>query len=486
MDLLTFSDRVFVYRWGPGLACLIWEPPRPGAPMRWVPETVPVIRALAEALVAEGHLWRFGGEPVFIWDGRPQTLLNYPAAAASLGNRVYFASCPEVPSTNPSRPGSTTGEAVHPDTEWRLLCEANGWNVLDLNVSGKLVQSMLRIVDLPEYVGTLNHPVVGDLPPGTFAPGAPALPTPGDRFEVPLPSEYPHLRALFSGLPLEPIHRLRLYAYLLYHFHARSLEEPSPLLLVDSWQPSMGKTQAACAIEYLIDGTWSPTAAPMGGDTEGLVSHFLGDRRMVVLDNLDSGRPWQNAWISNLLTSRSAGARGKYNKLSTAFRGRMVAVTAVYGYCSLHADLRDRTWRVELPGRGDRVLFDQAPIDYVRKHRPALLAEAYHAASTAPTWQHGNPAGDRAPSAVSLGMAAACHVLGVDQAWAAKLLADFRYEGLVFDPRFVRAVAHAGACSEDLYTGQSLPSRGVDNFVGLSACGLTARAREGRVVLEAT
>lgn len=473
--LVYRTDRVSVFRTTEGLRALIRVPPARGAPVRNVPTDPEVVHAIAESLVRAGVLWNFGGQIIFRFD-EVDSPVSFDVATAQLGRRILFASCPDTPPDVWRNPGAAEDlDGLPPTSVWRQVCEANGWTPLVLNAP-TLARGLLGGTDaIPEYIGTLAHPLFGEAPSGTFSAKLPGRGPEG------------YLKALFEPLPLSPCHRLRLYAWFFYHLHARSLIEPSPLLFVDSWRPSMGKTQACSAIEILIDGTHSPLAPPPAGDSTELVAHFMADRRMATLDNLDTARPYQHAWLANLLTSRSAGARAKYAMKSTAFRGRMIAMTMVYGYGSLHADLRDRCWRIELPGH-ERLLFSEGrpPLEFARIYRDEILAEAYHMLASTPPWNHFNPSEDRSPSAIYIGMPPAARLLGHTQEEVAVLLRAHKNDSMAYDPRFVRALVHAGGCSSDVYTPQALPSRRSLDFVNVSACGWRAIEEGGRCVLKET
>ncbi len=220
---------------------------------------------------------------------------------------------------------------------------------------------------IPEARGILKHPIYPDCDAEGWLDERPA--------RLPTATNFAHLDQLFSGLQLDEPSRCVLYSYLFGAFHRCSLNQPRPLLLVDSWEQGVGKSVTGEAIATLIDDeprTLSLDRNSNEGDE--IVSILAHGARCLVLPNLAHRRNWNNTLLATLCTDVGQSRRLKYSAKATTFYGTLGITSAVLGAVTLHRDLISRIWRVALGGRAQPEL-STVPQRYAKDHRAELQAE---------------------------------------------------------------------------------------------------------------
>jgi hypothetical protein len=226
---------------------------------------------------------------------------------------------------------------------------------------------------VPDLDGFLNHPIAG-VPNGVWRERRPwRCPTgsPG--------ADSPHLRALFSGLPLDPAGHAALHMYLFGAFHAVSLENEKPLLFVDSWVRGRGKSEVCDAIQILLEGSRCAIEASPARQAfhDSLIAHLVSGARVVPLHNLEGRPDYMNETFASIATDGGLSTRPKYGRESLRFPGVLPILNGVYGAFSLHKDLLCRCWRVELPGVAQALTL--RPREYAEAHRDEIIAEILQA-----------------------------------------------------------------------------------------------------------
>jgi hypothetical protein len=261
---------------------------------------------------------------------------------------------------------------------------------------------------IPVAAGKLRHPIVGEPKQRWLYPRA-----------APHPVEdgYPHLNRLFSGLQFAPGGREAIMALLLGALHAESLNSPRPILFVDAWCRSRGKSRAGLAVATVLDG--SPDCIVLGNgriNDRDLVTSFLyPGRRVVTTQNLDRVNNYSNPQLAALSTDGGLNDRAKFGRESTSFPHVLVVMNAVYGAASLSRDFVSRIWRAEILGRpadpNKEEPLKPDPVTYAVEYRDAILAEGLHAL------EHSTPYADtntRFPVFEARGLAAWARVSGGD------------------------------------------------------------------------
>lgn len=288
---------------------------------------------------------------------------------------------------------------------------------------------------IPTAAGQISHPVVGTPRETWLLP--PHEPRPADP-------EFPHLRAFFSGLDLDPASHVALLTFFLGLFHAASLDADRPCLVVDSWCQERGKSTVCDAVGIVLDGI--ATQVPFDRAEAKLrdnIVHATKGRRAVLIDNIDAVSDWSSAFVSTLVTGQ-AGSRRAYGADLSVMSGVAVLMNLVYGAASISRDLAVRANRVELRGEPRRLT--PCPREYAYAHREALIAEAILAhADSAPATAHANSR-FRLFDAHALG--AYARVFGADPAEAAELLRQSRRGAHGLRPE---AMAHLHAKHPDAF-----------------------------------
>jgi hypothetical protein len=166
-----------------------------------------------------------------------------------------------------------------------------------------------------------------------------------------------------------------LYSYLFGAFHKCSLNQPRPLLFVDSVEQGVGKSVTGEAIATLVDE--EPRTLSLDRNTnEGdeIVAQLAMGNRCLVLPNLAHRRNWTNTLLATLCTDVGQARRLKYAAKATTFYGTLGITSAVLGAITLHRDLISRLWRVSLHGEAKPALHP-VPQEYAAEHRLELQAE---------------------------------------------------------------------------------------------------------------
>lgn len=214
--------------------------------------------------------------------------------------------------------------------------------------------------------GILRHPIIGEPKDFWIESGAPLA--------YPDNSDYEHLQRLFSGLELDPRSHVAVYCFLLGAFHARSLSEPRPILLIDSWSQGRGKSEVCAAIARLIDDNEGAIPARHGENQEFFDA--LGARfrtaRTATVDNIDGVREWNNTLLANA-ASGTLSLRWKYARQEALIDGAMLSANLVVGQASIHEDMLSRMVRCELRGAPKRL--HPQPQVFARSYRRELQQE---------------------------------------------------------------------------------------------------------------
>ncbi len=235
---------------------------------------------------------------------------------------------------------------------------------------------------LPDLNGFLKHPIHGNPPGNWVRPPAPKL------RDFPHPAGCSHLRALFSSLNLAPPDHCALYTFLLWCYHAYSLEEPRPILMIDSPVAQIGKSEVSAAISILLDVKPSTVPEFTGSrarNTDSIIAHLTQGRRTLVLSNIDAKEEWNDPFVVCLSTDTGTSQRAKYDRGTTSFPGIVVIMSTVYGTSSFHADVISRVFRTYLPGPPRALAVRPEP--YAKEFRNEIIAEILSAHAAAAPWQ---------------------------------------------------------------------------------------------------
>ena len=222
---------------------------------------------------------------------------------------------------------------------------------------------------IPEARGVLRHPIFPDGDAEGWLDERPPVRKKGPD------TAWPHLRRLFSGVDRDNASRAILYSYLFAAFHKCSLNQPRPLLIVDSIEQGVGKSVTGEAIATLIDDNPKTLALDRNANEgDEIVSILAHGSRCLVLPNLAQRRNWNNTLLATLCTDIGQSRRMKYSAKATTFYGTLGITSAVLGGVSLHRDLVSRLWRVALKGKAQPSL-TTVPQEYAKEHREDLQSE---------------------------------------------------------------------------------------------------------------
>lgn len=396
-----------------------------GRPADFVAPAVEELAVLRRFLVAQGWLRQEAAAPVLRlgnhWD-RPKTgaqIVDTLSARFIFGvqHTTHPVSFAELP---------TAAQTAEPDQLRRVLFvfavgqaaaarqadRPAQFHILPLELRG--TATALVNSTTPELCADLPWPLVGPHPTqpknGHWS-WAPAPPPPQ--------AGYPHLRALFPHQQFDPISFFYLHAYLFGCFHTCFLHTAVPILVVDSWEQAMGKSEVAAAIANLLHGAPTPCLSPSRRPTsepgEALAAHYGAGHHIALLDNLDAAVDWNHPWLTSILSERGGSARRLYDRDTSNFRARMAILTFVFGRATLHEDLVSRCWRVQLHGDASR--YAQAPPpyyskDYALEHRDALISECYWAVARTADNARRLQTSSRASRFLAVGAAAYREVFG--------------------------------------------------------------------------
>lgn len=228
-----------------------------------------------------------------------------------------------------------------------------------------------------EVNGIVPHPVIGD-PHGRWAKNDGPLSPRRLAAVLEGPMPYVHLPRLFQALKLDPVSHAAVHTYLLGAFHARSLDSPRPILLVDSHVRGRGKSTVASTIGIIVDD--HPSVIPYGGDSYGtlrdtIIAHTL-DRRVVTIDNIEGVSNFSNSFISSATTVEPS-ERAKFDRKTSTPVGILPCFTLVDGQATIAEDLLARSLRCELRGEAARLVPD--PRTYAQEHANEIQLECLHA-----------------------------------------------------------------------------------------------------------
>jgi hypothetical protein len=226
---------------------------------------------------------------------------------------------------------------------------------------------MARSMSIPEVRGILRHPIYPDGDAEGWLDERP-LRLPAARVGT-------HLDKLFSSIEVDDASQCVLFSYMFGAFHKCSLNEPRPLLMVDSREQQCGKSITGEGIATLVDEeprTLSLDRNANEGDE--IVAQLAHGNRCLMIPNLAHRRNWNNTLLATLCTDVGQARRLKYNAKATTFYGTLGITSCVLGTSTLHRDLITRLWRVAIRSR-PKPRLDVVPQAYAKAHRRQLLAE---------------------------------------------------------------------------------------------------------------
>lgn len=258
---------------------------------------------------------------------------------------------------------------------------------------------------MANYGGILRHPVAHMPPDSHWAPGPQweARPVEGDP-----------CRALFEELQLAPHDLFALWTYICGAFHGGSLNNARPLLVVDGRERGTGKSQVCEAVRELIDDNSSmlSLASDQEETRKVYASHFVGSgARSVCIDNL-TRHDFSDDFLASLLTG-SADVRPLFSGQMTEVCGVCVITNFNYGDASLAEDLIERALRVEI--RRTSKNFENAPADYARLNRNAIMNQIMHAVTSVGPAPKKLPIYTRAIEFYAAGARAAAALMGITE-----------------------------------------------------------------------
>lgn len=282
--------------------------------------------------------------------------------------------------------------------------EIRDWREIPKELASVLTGEQSRIA-IPEAAGVIRHPVVGE-------PQDPWLSDPSGIVPA-TDGDYTHLRTLFAGMELDPASHVALYSFLLACFHAKSLHVPRPILLVDSWYQSRGKSEVCAAISRLVDDNEHAVSARRDGEqfNDSIIS-VLRSARTISIDNVDGMREYSLPTIAQGSTG-TMEVRHKYNSASTSYQGILTTINLVLGAATFGPDMIVRATRVELTG--DPRELHPSPRDYAQQHRQRLISEILAAL----TEFEPIPFSSRFAVFDGIGLGAYCGLFGADPKQAA-------------------------------------------------------------------
>ena len=343
-----------------------------------------VLHAMARALGRAGSIYEFHGSPHGN-TGAAWVRLNARTSLSLLGCVFFAAGAP------PALPNAAQ-QAPNGRACVRLLG-------LPLSDPPPGFSELLAEAGFfPEARGQLRSCM---FPPGEPVPGWLGAPSPA--ILAPDPA-YPHLRRLFAGLSLPERSRRALYSYLFAAHHVVSLNNPRPLLWVDSWEAGVGKTSVCEALAILLDGSPKCFNLPSerGGLDDEITARLISGQRTLIIQNVDGRRRWMSPYLVSLCTDEGQSRRAKYDRAQSTFYGVLPMCSSVLGTTSLHRDMLVRMRRVELWGP-PRALHPR-PQEYAREHKAELHAEILHALGAAAAFT--GPAPSRFGAFDAIGLAA--------------------------------------------------------------------------------
>jgi hypothetical protein len=206
------------------------------------------------------------------------------------------------------------------------------------------------------------------------------------NLKIPEPKthDYPLLRQLFDCWPLDASSHAALYIALLGMFHIDSLSKEVPVLVIDSHEQGRGKSEIAKALQRLLSDSEAGISGSADEDT--VTAFLLQGNRVLPFQNVHRAREWHRNEVVNLTTDGALHLRPKHARLTVAFRGVLPLLNFVYGRVTVHRDVEDRTFRVELPGTAAPLVHKAH--EFADEHRLPLLGEILLAHKRATEAQH--------------------------------------------------------------------------------------------------
>ena len=341
--------------------------------------------ALAEILAAERLLISTRGAP-YLFTGKEYAFAgqNSMAAQMMLSKGLRFGCSPVFPlNLETYKIGKIPNASAQTDLELLAAREEVVFSLVDSvpRSYGEAITTAAQTKLALPVDGLLLHPYAGE-PEGAWVQRRPwvaprAAPDPA----------YPHLRKLFSALPLAPASHAALHMYLLGVFHACSLEQEHPILFIDSWVRGRGKSEVCAAIQLLLEGTRCAIEASPGRQAfhDTIVAHLVGGSRVIPVHNLSGRAAYESEFFATMATEGGIEARPKYGRDSERFLGVLPIFNGVYGAFSLAEDFLCRCWRVELPGPAQ--VLTPRPREYAAEHRDEIIAEILAAHEPRPWFQ---------------------------------------------------------------------------------------------------
>lgn len=468
--MTTRTSTHFLSQHGPYQAGLYLGTPLvvlPGLDPDDLPRSFPVSSLVADAVSAAlsgaNRLYNWHENKLLYHRGRWVPLRNQFSACEKLQKEVLLALClgGPFPWQNPQVPGGA-------DNPRDSLRRTNGIIVCDdfpLPLA-RFFSEPDTLSSLPSVAGLLHHPFAGQsrdhwltLDQGGSAPDPDSL------------------RALFSAFDLPSQDHCALYTYLFACLHAVSLDYPRPLLLVDSYQRGRGKSEVGQVIQVLLDGQFEELVHK-DRDTmnEELLARLGEGKRTILLDNLDQKRSFNSTFLASLSTGKPGGRR-KYSAANEYWGGTIGLLNTVLGSCSLHPDLLERIWRVQLHGPS-RPLHPR-PIDLARQCRSGILAAGLHALELARDVPYSGHVHSRFAEFERVGAGAYCLFFNLQHEEVEQLL-----KNMLNGRRFylTEAVSSLHNTRAELFEGFHAPLSTVNgrplDLTGAQAFGLTHNGKE--------
>lgn len=345
---------------------IVAVPPRRAGRLAWSESAT---NELARVLVEHKLLAFSGGVPFFRVNGCWSSFRNAPGlVGANLSAHFTIVTVNEFGGADSNL---WTGQTMD-DNPYLSLVESSVLRMehMPVRMLSSLCAEGVRS-GIKEVLGIIRQPLVGT-PDGNWVMDDPTI-------QIPETTDYAHLRKLFAAFDLDLSSHTALYSFLLGAFHARSLDSPRPLLLVDSWEQARGKSAVCSAIKLLVDGREDTTACRNGfGDAlqDDLTAATKNGTRVLVVDNLMNHEEFSHPFIS-AAASNTIAVRHKHAAGTVSPMGLMICMTLVDGQATISKDIVSRSWRIELAGEAQELRPE--PVSYARENRAALIGEIVHA-----------------------------------------------------------------------------------------------------------
>lgn len=380
-------------------------------------------KMIQRALSSRGLYCTWNREPYFFIGGTWEYYSRHQGLRSELTQLLSIVTLKDPDSTLEVALGGNFNPELTP-AECLAECSALKFHS---TIPAELAQSLTtagKRDGVENAIGILRHPVVGT-PEGFWIQDA-------NHIVIPDETDYAHVRRLFSAFPLDPASHAAVHTFLFGAFHATSLSNPRPVLVVDSWTQGRGKSEVCSAISRLVDNNLGAIPGRATSDKE--LHDTFGARcrtsRSFTLDNVDGVREFNSTFIANCATG-VLEFRPKYAAMNAQVHGALPMLNLVDGQATFHDDMLSRMVRCELAGKPGPL--DPPPSEYAADNRSAIIAEILHALT------HAKPREDLASSRSRVFDARACaayaHAFGIDPEAAFEALQQSRRNAWAFSPK---------------------------------------------------